>query len=1050
MLVSGLKVRVATRLADVADALARDLSHPRADPFAIDLVAVPGPGAQRWLAQRLSQTLGATAGDGVCAGVEFPVVSRFLWQTELEALRLDPLDDPWREDRLAWTVMRAFDACAAAPWFAPLASYLRFGDDERPGRRLGLARRVARLFRTYGQWRPELLERVADPSNAWQPPLWAAVAEIVGEPAPWERRRQAVDALVADPSLSSAPEHVHVLAPERLSPGQVEVLGALAAARRVTVSTVVASATAVRAAAPAAPLNAALGRAQVAATQVLLAAADDSDELTATEPGGTLTLLQALQREVRLDLTGTTEAYTADGSVQLHVSHGPDRQVEVMRDVLAGLLQDDPTLEPRDVLVVTPQLGTFAPLVRALCTLDESVVGAPLHPANRMRFQVTDRSLRQANPVLDVLDRVLELTVSRAGLSELLALCGAEPVARRFGLDADALESLADLTEAAGIRWGVDAGTRRRFGLEDFPQGTWLAGLERLLLGVTLSEADLATVGAVLPLDSVESSDVPLVGALAEVTSEVRRAVREFATPATVTVWAERFRATLDALVSVSAADSWQLGHAQRLLAELAAVDDALVLSVGEMRSIVTGWLTGRAHRAAVLTGALTVTSLDALRHVPHRVVCILGLDEGTFPRPGGLDGDDLLSRTATDAEPHPSRDDRQAFLDAVMAATETLVVIFRGRDPRTNDELPVPVPVLELQAAAARLGGGDVWVQHALHPHEPATADRTFDVSATTARTALARARVDPPAASDRFATTGLPPLPATTSVTVEELADFYRHPVKDFLRARIGSWWDVARGDDPGRPDTPAREMLPVDKDFLVQWGVTNRMLGLAMEGHPYDAVAAAEWRRGELAPRALGDAQLGQTTRDVEGVLRGSGPYLDAPLAHLDLGVTLPGGVRLSGRVPVRGDVVFDAIASWPKGRRLITPWVRLLLLAAAAPGREWRAVLCGKGPEIVLRAPAPDVAVTLLADLVVLRDQGRAQPLPLPPDTAYAMASSRHLPDDEAVSTWRREVDPTWRLYVDRFSDLQRAAQRWGGLRETADRVYGPMVAARESA
>ena len=44
-----------------------------ADPFATEIVSVPTPGVERWLAQSLSTRLGSSPGrtDGICAGVRF-------------------------------------------------------------------------------------------------------------------------------------------------------------------------------------------------------------------------------------------------------------------------------------------------------------------------------------------------------------------------------------------------------------------------------------------------------------------------------------------------------------------------------------------------------------------------------------------------------------------------------------------------------------------------------------------------------------------------------------------------------------------------------------------------------------------------------------------------------------------------------------------------------------------------------------------------------------------------------------------------------------------
>ncbi len=1031
----------AQSLAEVADALGAELARPRADPFAADLVLVPGPGPQRWLAQRWSQVLGAETGDGVCAGIDFVTTATFAVETELAALRLEPGDDPWREDQLTWSLLAAFDACRGQPWFEPLAVFLGHADQQRPGRRLSLARATARRFLRYARWRPELLTTVTGPTD-WQPRLWQAVTQVISAEAPWLRRQRAVAALLREPGLSSAPPVLYVVAPPRLSPAETDILAALGRHRQVVVATVRSSV----ADEPVHPLLRSLGQAELATADRLRTMADSVRTITAP-PSPPATMLQALQRGVRTGQVGACGLPT-DDSVQVHVSHGPDRQVEVLRDLLVDLLERDPSLEPRDILVVTPDLDRVAPLVRALCTLDQDRAAGPVHPVGEVRVQVADRSLRQANPVLLVLERLLALTTSRAGVGELLALCSMAPVARRFGFDEEALQTLTELTEQAGIRWGIDSRTRRRFQMEQFGQSTWMAGLQRLLLGVTLSEQDLATRGSVLPVGTVESSDVEVLGALAELVSVVRQAVLDFEQPTDLPGWATRFRGLLERLVAVPAADSWQLAHAWRLLAELEQ-PRSTVLSAGEVRALVAEWLGGRSPRPALLTGSLTVTSMEALRHVPQRVVCLVGLDEARFPASSSHDGDDLLARAPLPAEPNPSWDDRQRFLDAVLSASDSLLVVFSGRDPRTNDELPVPTPVLELLEALRGHGFDPATVvrQHSLHPHEPQDPSPTYDRPAATARRALARARSAPPPPRNRFATADLPEAELEAVVPLEQLVAFFQHPVRSFLTARVGSWWDISRFEPRPRPAQRPREEIPVDSDGLSRWAATDRLLSLRLAGHDPAAAAAAEWRRGEVAPQALGREQLEVAEHDATEIWQRAQAYLTRPLQHRDLQLRL-GDRLLTGRVPVHGEVLLQASASWPRGRRLIQPWLGLLLLAAAEPGPTWRAVLCGRGPAVQLGAPGPEQARAVLGDLVELMRDGWQQPLPLPPDTAIQVTESPHLEDTLLERTWGFEQDPTWRLFFTSLGDLDRAARaRQTSFEELARRAYRPLVAAK---
>ncbi|HMC02947.1 MAG TPA: hypothetical protein VKI23_02380, partial [Cellulomonadaceae bacterium] len=693
-------------------------------------------------------------------------------------------------------------------------------------------------------------------------------------------------------------------------------------------------------------------------------------------------------------------------------------------------------------------LEDVAPLVRALCMLDAEGLGSNAHPVSTLRVRVTDPSTARTNPVLDVLWRLLGLATSRAQLGDLLALCACPPVARRFRFDDERLETLGELLERAGVRWGIDPASRTAFGLEGINQNTWLAGLNRLVLGVAVSERDLTYVSAVLPLDMVDSSDLELIGAVSEIFSVVRQAVTSFSEPATPAEWVARFRELLARLVDVSTDDAWQLGHAQVLLSELATASgpDAPMIGLGDMRHLVADWLSAHPPRSTLLTGNLTVTTLEALRHVPHRVVCLVGLDEASFPRASHRSGDDLLERAANPEDPHSSLDDRQLFLDALMAAQDAFVIVGAGRDQRTNEPLPLSAPIIDLLDAVRGLGVGreSVVVEHALQPYE-VDAEPTYDRCAVDARRALLTApRLS---VSDRFDTVGVAPVERPTVVTLTEVINFLRHPAREFLRRRVGSWYGITRSEidtDAEEGSRAAPTEIPVQLDSLGSWDLENRLLQLAVAGHPPDMIVQAEIRRGNLPPNARGNEALKTATSRVGDVLDNLRPYLSSPLEHLDLSVDLPSGLRITGRVPVRGQTVVEATTSKPSDKRLVEPWLRLLLLSAAKPG-DWKSVVCSARRVATVSSVPLDAATAQLDHLVGLMLDGWDQPLPLPPRVGYELADPHGLVDDERLrKLWGFDVDATWLLFFEDLAAVEGAAASHGGLRLLAQETYGPLL------
>src|SRR5690625_5017195 len=281
----------------------------------------------------------------------------------------------------------------------------------------------------------------------------------------------------------------------------------------------------------------------------------------------------------------------------------------------------------------------------------------------------------------------------------------------------------------------------------DIAQGTWRAGLDRLLAGVaTDAPGALATTG-VLPHDDVGSSDIALVGALAELVDRLSQAITDLQRTQPLAAWVRSLTWAADALGAVPVAKGWQRAQLEGVVQQVfeqagehAEADDtadgstattAGVLTPAEMRDLLGPHLRGRPTRANFRTGHLTICTLMPMRSVPHKVVCLLGLDDMAFPRTHYTDGDDLLAQHPHVGDYHRRNEDRQLLLDALMAAEQNLVITYTGRDERSNARRAPAVPVgelLDVVDATARIeptspdssASDRVLIHHPLQPFDP------------------------------------------------------------------------------------------------------------------------------------------------------------------------------------------------------------------------------------------------------------------------------------------------------------------------------------------
>ena len=1072
-----LRIHRAERTDLLADELGDLLATPLEDPFAREVVVVPARGVERWLTQRLSHRLGTgpRGGDGVCAGV------RFLNPHSLVAMLLGKeRDDAWDPDRVVWPLLDVIDEAMGEPWCATLAAHLGFGVDDDKGelrrnRRYSVARRLAGLFASYAVQRPQLVidwregrdtDGAGNPLESdlvWQAELWRRLVERVDDTPPDVRQAETLQRLRSgDETGLDLPARLSLFGHTRLPRTEVDLLAALGELRDVhlwlpqaspqlwdDLADVKMDGPVPRADDRSAglvrhPLLASLGRdarelqRTLAITGGVVSTGSTSGgSISGGSTGGgstTETLLGWLQHDLRANVEPDPEIRAArnpaddDRSVQVHACHGTTRQIDVLREVLVGLLADDPTLEPRDILVMCPNIETYAPLIQAGFGLADVATAGEGHPAHRLRVRLADRALSSTNPLLAVAGTLVEIAGGRVTATEVLDLASAAPVRERFGFSDDDLAQLALWVDQAGIRWGIDASHRGAYGL-DIGDNTWLSGLSRVLLGVAMAEDEHRFLDSALPVDDVSSGDIDLAGRFAEYVDRLTTFVRTTDTASTIDKWINAIAIAVNQLAAVPPRDAWQAAQFDR---ELARTQDAARRTEGttstpmvlaDVRNLLAHRLGGRPTRANFRTGTLTVCTMVPMRSVPHRVVCLVGLDDGVFPRTSAVDGDDVLARNPLTGERDTRSEDRQLLLDAVLAARETLVITYTGANEHTGAERPPAVPLGELldaldHTAAADRVPGTVLVRHPLQPFDV----RNLTPGALTGaepfsfdRSALAGAEA---ARSERSVVGPLvpAPLPAreVADVALADLQSFFTHPVRAFLRSRL----DVSA---PLEAEE-THDAVPIDLDGLEKWAVGDRLLADVLSGGDPAAGIRAERLRGLLPPGKLGARTLQEVVDDVRPLVDQANALRTGTARTLDVDIDLGDGRRLTGTVSsVFGNKIVTVTYSNLAAKHRLKSWVDLLALTLGHPDEHWTAHAVGRskaGGTRALSGPLDHRASTWLRELVDVYDRGMREPLPLPVKTACAYAEA------SALRRQGMNVDPVWKATqvwkTDRFA------------------------------
>ena len=1040
-----MQVHRSNRLEVLARELARVVGTPVGGPLDVEPIVVQSRGMERWLSLELARRL------GVCSGFRFPFPRAFVDEV-IDAV-LSPRDgpDPFARERLCFSVARRLQVIGSRPEFRPIDHYLK--DDAGGHKLLDLAQRIAQAFDEYAVYRqPLLLAWERGEGTDWQAELWRDLVAELGAThlvcrterfrRAWPRFAELPDGLpprVCVFGISSLPPvflevlallgrwvpvHLFWLCPSREHMAEIrsprEILQEL---RRTGVTSA-----ADLHLTEGNPLLATWGRVPREFQQVLDAAVEyqELDVDLYVDPG-TSTVLHALQSDVlHLRHRGAGRDSpplaldTQDRSVTVHICHSQRREVEVLHDLLRALFEQDSTLAPHDVVVMAPDIEDYASHV-------DAVFATRRGDGPGMPYRIADRAARADNPVAQAVWSVIEVVRGRMTASGVVDLLHHEPVRRRFGIGTEEIRLVTRWVREAGVRWGVDAADRVRFGLPEARDNTWEFGLLRLLLGYAAPGARRELFAGVLPYDDVEGSSAELLGRLAELCVSLFELRDELGVDRPLRQWRDVFEQLFGVVLDVPVVAAGQLQVVREALAELADCAETAGFERPVSAEVVVRWLERRldAERNVrqFLTGGITFCALLPMRSIPFRVVCLLGMNDERFPRMEHRPGFDRIVERHEPGDRSLRDEDRLLFLEALLSARERLLISYIGRSVHDNTTVPPSVVVGELLDAIdesfdpALVGGPQVAlsfggtrssasshivVEHPLQRFSPRYFDgsdpRLFSydaMAADGARQLLARANH-----SSRFLQAPLP-LPAASAaapqvVRLDELVDFFKNPARALLRRRLEI--DL----DEYAEDIPDRE--PRDLVGLAEWRVGQLLVNRALDGeNPREAWAAIR-AEGVLPTGTPGRCSFEDLVPQVEALVAlGRAHVQGDELEPLDVAFDL-GSSRVEGRLHQVWPTTWLTVQfAHVKAKNQLAAWLTHLVLHSL-PGldRGRRTVLVGRaqggqGESFVFRPLEPGVARERLAELLDLYWLGQRVPLAMFPDASAAYA--RHLKGKE---------------------------------------------------
>ena len=1021
-----LNIYTSNRMENLVAALAYVLKEPLASPLAPETIVVQSKGMQRWVAMELAKHF------GVWANCNYPFPNAMVWRLfSLLLPEVPPDASPFAPEVMTWKIMGLLPGCLDREEFIPLQHYLA-GD--RDGLKLfQLAERIADVFDQYTLFRPDMLsgwetDKETERAGEWQAVLWRTlVADGNGRHRGNLKEEFCRRLMTSLPVGSGIPERIAVFGISYLPKYHMEILAAVA--RSTTVNLFLLSPTreywadivSRKAKARLTPANdglrsegnpllASLGKlgrdfsdmvieiGEVAAAQADLYA----------EPGEA-SLLQKMQTDI-LNLSGAGEDMEKrtldldDRSVQIHACHSPLREIEVLYDNILALLEEIDGLTPGDIVVMTPDIETYAPYIA-------SVFDGSQEPSLKVPYSIADRRLKSEGQIAAVLLKLLGLPGSRLTVIQLFDILETDPVRKRFDLDNEELEVIRSWIEATWVRWGIDEQSRICLGLPGYRENSWRAGLERLLLGYAMPDEEGRLFHGKLPYDEIEGANAQTLGKLVEFINSIAASTASLTRPRTLGAWQEQCLALLADFIIADDDMAHELTTVAGVVSNIGELGKEAGFDKQVELAVLRAWLTARLDQEekglGFITGGVTFCAMLPMRSIPFRIVALIGMSEGAFPRQNHSHGFDLIARAPRRGDRSLRDEDRYLFLESILSARDCLYISYVGQSIKDNSEVPPSVLVSELLDAIERgfqAGKGGTIEDQLVTRHRLQAFSRDyfaagsplFSYSAENCTALLEKSR-GPREARD-FLTTPLPaPADEWKDVSLVKLMRFFDNPAKFFLESRLG-----IRLEDAVAP-LEARE--PFDLDGLDSYNLKKDLLEILLQGGNASDFLAVARCRGILPPARHGEAVFASAVEEValfaQVVQEKCGVKI--PLAPLDIELHL-NGFRLTGRLDnIWPERMIRHRCAKLKAKDQLRAWIEHLALNAVTPVGYPRETLLLMTDGSKTFGPAPD-APSILQTLLDVYWQGLMAPLRFFPAAAMAYADNEIWDLERARRKW----------------------------------------------
>jgi exodeoxyribonuclease V gamma subunit len=813
----------------LAQQLARIVTDPLPSPLVPEIIVVQSRGMERWVSMEIA------GHNRICANCSFLFPNLFLQEIVKKIIPDLPEDSPFNPVTMTFKIMNVLQSSIDLPGYEGLKRYLVH--DKNGMKRFQISQKIADLFDQYLVFRPEMIFRwEKGKEDHWQAQLWREILSGKENLHRARMRKTLLEKIKKQPhEIENLPDRISIFGISYLPPFHLETFIEISRLSQVNLflmnpcreywAEIVSPRQVKEIQRKYIPSTGAVEELYLEEGNRLLASLGtlgrnffslisgmDCQMFEHFRDPDELSMLSKIQWDIlnlkdtgfsRLDSVPDLNTSNisspsrnrgsvqpdVDTSIQIHSCHSPMREIEVLHDNLLAMFEEDPDLLPKDIVVMAPDIESYAPFIQA-------VFDAQTDKALRIPFTIADRGLRKESRVIEGFLSILDLKGSRLGATRVMALLESAGIKERFGLSESDIEIAERWIKETNIRWGIDADFRRTLGLPGFSENTWKAGMERLLLGYAMPGLDRNLFSGILPYDPIEGGDVKILGKFLNFLDRVFTCIGSLDSPRTLTDWHVNLIEILENFFAPDEDSEQEIQMLRGILdtlsrtEELSGFDGPVEIEV--VKSFLENLLESVNFGTGFISSGVTFCAMLPMRSIPFKVVCLVGMNMDAFPRESKTVSFDLMAKNPRIGDRSRRNDDKYLFLEAIISARNKFYISYVGQSIRDNTRIAPSVLVGELMDYIEEgfgLSEDQMITLHRLQAFSPEyfkAGGKLFSYSRENFEAACSRYdRKDIPG----FISSKLPdPAKEWNHLDIKDFSTFFSNPAKFLLEKRLG----------------------------------------------------------------------------------------------------------------------------------------------------------------------------------------------------------------------------------------------------------------------